>query len=290
MDELSCALAPTTESLWSLAMKIQSILNLLTIAIACLGSYIFAFAQFNSHSLASKAFMLKSAGKIGDKTKIEERLQSLGGKKSYVDFRVEQLVHTSTTFLITFSLIYLFFGSFFKGLSLACIASALIFFAIDKSLTHEIDKTRRQLEAEFPAIIEMMSLSLSAGETPAQALFRISGRAHGLLARHFETTVEDIRRGVPFHEALDAMGRRIDSLVIRRFVDALVTAVVRGAPLVEVLQRHAMESRQAHKNAVLNKAGKAEISMMIPIVFLILPISILFALWPSLSTLNLFSS
>jgi tight adherence protein C len=30
--------------------------------------------------------------------------------------------------------------------------------------------------------------------------------------------------------------------------------------------------------------------MMIPVVFLILPISILFALWPSLSTLNLFAT
>jgi tight adherence protein C len=30
--------------------------------------------------------------------------------------------------------------------------------------------------------------------------------------------------------------------------------------------------------------------MMIPVVFLILPISILFALWPSLSNLNLFLS
>jgi tight adherence protein C len=40
----------------------------------------------------------------------------------------------------------------------------------------------------------------------------------------------------------------------------------------------------------LSAAGKAEISMMIPVVFLILPISILFALWPSLTNLNLFAS
>jgi len=41
---------------------------------------------------------------------------------------------------------------------------------------------------------------------------------------------------------------------------------------------------------IMNAAGKAEISMMIPVVFLILPISILFALWPSLTNLNLFAS
>jgi len=61
---------------------------------------------------------------------------------------------------------------------------------------------------------------------------------------------------------------------------------LRGAPIVEVLQRHAQESRTAHRNRIMTAAGKAEISMMIPVVFLILPVSMLFALWPSLSNLN----
>jgi tight adherence protein C len=40
----------------------------------------------------------------------------------------------------------------------------------------------------------------------------------------------------------------------------------------------------------MDKAGKAEISMMVPVVFLILPVSILFALWPSVIRLNLFAA
>jgi tight adherence protein C len=39
----------------------------------------------------------------------------------------------------------------------------------------------------------------------------------------------------------------------------------------------------------MTAAGKAEISMMIPVIFLILPVSMLFALWPSLSNLNGFT-
>ena len=56
------------------------------------------------------------------------------------------------------------------------------------------------------------------------------------------------------------------------------------------LSRHAVEARGNQRNRVLSAAGKAEISMMIPVVFLILPISILFALWPSLTNLNMFAS
>ena len=85
------------------------------------------------------------------------------------------------------------------------------------------------------------------------------------------------------------MGRRIKSIAVRRFVDSIVIAVTRGAPLIDVLHSHAREARDFQRNRVLSAAAKAELSMMIPVVFLILPISIVFALWPSLSNLNLFA-
>jgi tight adherence protein C len=46
----------------------------------------------------------------------------------------------------------------------------------------------------------------------------------------------------------------------------------------------------ASKSEIMDRAGKAEIGLMIPVVFLILPISILFALWPSYQQLGGFFS
>ena len=85
------------------------------------------------------------------------------------------------------------------------------------------------------------------------------------------------------------MARNLKSDSIRRFIDALVMAMLRGAPIVEVLHRHVAEARINHRNLVMDKAGKAETTMMIPIVFLILPISVLFALWPSINQLSFFA-
>jgi tight adherence protein C len=116
---------------------------------------------------------------------------------------------------------------------------------------------------------------------------RIAITAKGSLSKEFLRVVNQVKSGKPFHLALDEMGRGLESLLIRRFIDSLIIATLRGAPLNEVLQRHAQEAREAQRNRVLGAAAKAEISMMIPVVFLILPISILFALWPSLANLNL---
>ena len=124
------------------------------------------------------------------------------------------------------------------------------------------------------------------GHSLGAAMATIAARSECELAAEFAVVTKDVIEGAPFHIALDAMGRRIKSVTIRRFIDAMITAMLRGAPIVEVLQRHAQESRTAHRNQIMTAAGKAEISMMIPVVFLILPVSMLFALWPSLSNLN----
>jgi tight adherence protein C len=210
-----------------------------------------------------------------DKSNIHQRLDELGQctELDYQNFRIRQIGFCCAS----------------ASLLVSGILSALVFVLIDRELTAQVKKRRQRIEAEFPAVVEMLTLAIAAGETPMSAMFRISESADGELAKEFATVIADVRTGVPLHLCLDAMGRRVKSVMIRRFIDAIVTATLRGAPLIEVLSRHAVEARANQRNIVMNAAGKAEISMMIPVVFLILPISILFALWPSLTNLNLFA-
>jgi tight adherence protein C len=175
-------------------------------------------------------------------------------------------------------------------LLLGSLAAISTYIYVDRTLSKKVNQHKLQVESEFPAIIEMYSLAMSAGETPLAAMERIGKAATGSMAIEFNKVVVLVKSGKPFHVALDAMGKDLDSIAIRRFVDSLIIATLRGAPLIDVLQRHAQEARELQRNRVLGAAAKAEISMMIPVVFLILPISILFALWPSLANLNLFSS
>ena len=64
-----------------------------------------------------------------------------------------------------------------------------------------------------------------------------------------------------------------------------VVAIERGTPLADVLRAQATDVREVGKRALLEASGKKEISMMAPVVFLILPITVLFALYPGLVTL-----
>lgn len=220
------------------------------------------------------------------------RLEELGrgSEKEYVEFRIRQYGYCAATSALTFTVVLLLTQNPTLGVSSAALFGVIAYVLLDRELTKDIKKRRELIESEFPAIIEMLTLAIAAGETPMSAMLRIAESAEGQLAKEFQIVIAGVRSGLPLNETLDAMGRRVKSVMIRRFVDALVTATLRGAPLVEVLSRHAVEARGNQRNRVMGAAGKAEISMMIPVIFLILPISILFALWPSLTNLNMFSN
>lgn len=228
--------------------------------------------------------------KMPDHNSVQDRLKEIG--KSNIDdlnrFRFNQLALSLASSFGANIFLLLFGKPFIQSFLISIVVGGATYFLTDRGLTQKISKNKTLLESEFPAIIEMLTLCMAAGETPLNSMSRVSLRSSGLLSAEFSLVISDVTSGIPFQFALDEMGRRIKSTHIRRFVDALITAMLRGAPLVDVLQSHARNAREAERNRVLSAAGKSEVSMMIPVVFLILPISILFALWPSLSNLNLF--
>jgi tight adherence protein C len=234
----------------------------------------------------------KLAGRTKDRSLVKSRIFELnrGSQVAYEEFRYLQLLYTSISALFVFMLTSVSHKSIVATSLLSISIAAATYLYVDRTLTVAVKKQRSAIEAEFPAIIEMLTLAISAGESPLSAFKRIAENSHGYLSVRFRLVIARVHQGVPFHSALDLMGRDLNSPLLRKFIDSMVNAMVRGAPVAEVLTRHAQEARDHQRNRVLAAAGKAEISMMIPVVFLILPISILFALWPSLTNLNLFAS
>ncbi len=73
---------------------------------------------------------------------------------------------------------------------------------------------------------------------------------------------------------------------LARFVDGVSIAVERGTPLADVLRAQAVDVREAGKRQLLESAGRKEIGMMAPVVFFVLPITIVFALFPGAADLK----
>ena len=64
-------------------------------------------------------------------------------------------------------------------------------------------------------------------------------------------------------------------------------AIDRGSPLAEVLRAQASDVRADARRSLLEKAGRREVAMLIPVVFLILPTVVLIAVYPGIQGLQL---
>ena len=182
--------------------------------------------------------------------------------------------------------ILLLIGASFVTIFLLVISLA-IFRYWEKGLTSRLQKKRSETaEAEFPSVVELFAVLVSAGESPSTAMLRVSERASGEMAREFAGALMDLKNGKSLSQSLEFLGARVSSPTIRRFCDTIILAIERGSSLSDVLIRQVEEVRAGQHSSLLAAAGKAEISLMIPVIFLILPISVLFALWPSYVSLG----
>lgn len=244
-------------------------------------------------TLFSPAFgWLKRAlsGILGGSEAVERRLRQSGSGKSVDEFRGEQLAASLVS--LAAGILLVVTAPAFRPLPLSLQAvlplivgasgALLRDWLLKRAATARLERMRNEL----PTILEFLTLSLSAGEGILDSLRRVSTTSAGELSREFAGVVAEVHSGVPLASALHSLSRRIQLAPLTRFVDQVTGALDRGSPLAEVLRAQAQDARDEAKRALLELAGKKEVAMLVPLVFLILPMTILFAIFPGLFVLQ----
>lgn len=157
----------------------------------------------------------------------------------------------------------------------------------DVHLTRAARARVARIQEELPTVLEFLALCLSAGEGILDSLRRVGDSGAGELAGELRGVVVATGTGSPLAESLARLGSRLDIAALSRALDQLVAALDRGAPLAHVLQSQAQDARDDAKRLLIERAGRKEIYMLVPLVFLILPLSVLFAVFPGIFMLRL---
>ncbi len=168
------------------------------------------------------------------------------------------------------------------------IGSAVLGVIARDSLLQRAAKARvARLASELPTVLEFLTLSLSAGEGVLDAIRRVARISGGELASELGSVVSAVNTGLPLGETLIALADDLQLPPFTRCVEQLTGALDRGTPLAEVLRAQAQDVREDAKRELLEVAGKKEIAMMVPLVFLILPVTIAFAIFPGILVLQM---
>ncbi|TPW73240.1 type II secretion system F family protein [Schumannella sp. 10F1B-5-1] len=173
------------------------------------------------------------------------------------------------------------------GAAIVVVGAALGLLAPEQLLARAARRRGQRIAEELPTVLEFLTLALAAGESLSDALRRVARTGNGELATELGRVIAEVNSGIPLTTALSGAARTLDVAAFSRTVDQLVPALDRGTPLVEVLRAQAQDVRGDAQRALIESAGKKEVAMLVPLVFLILPITVLFAIFPGILVLQL---
>lgn len=222
---------------------------------------------------------------------LNRRLLHAGLQLSTVEYRLQQILCAVAALAaaIVFNLVLLGMGRFSVVFAVVSLVSAGLIGALgrDYFLTRRIQQRRQSLLAEFPALADMLALAVGAGETALGALERVGRAGSGQFAQELTLVVQRTRAGDSLSDALEQMNRRTDIAPISRFLEGVMVAVQRGTPLAEVLRAQASDVRELAKRELMESAGKREIGMLVPLIFGVLPLTVVFAVYPGMELLSM---
>jgi len=141
---------------------------------------------------------------------------------------------------------------------------------------------QREIEKTLPDVLDLLTVSVEAGLGFDAALLKVVEKQKGVLAEEFLRVLQEIKMGRPRRETLRALAKRNKPAEdLSNVVASLVQADQLGISIGGVLRNQAKQIRQKQRQRAEEKAQKAPVKMMIPLVFFIFPCIFIVVLGPA---------
>lgn len=140
---------------------------------------------------------------------------------------------------------------------------------------------KKDIQKALPDVLDLLTVSVEAGLGFDAALSKVIEKTKGVLADEFNRMLQEIKMGKPRRDALHDLGENSGNEDLQSFVGSLVQADQLGISIGNVLRIQSDQMRTKRRQAVEEKAMKAPIKMLIPMVFFIFPTLFIVLLGPA---------
>ena len=146
------------------------------------------------------------------------------------------------------------------------------------------NRARRRLERidyELPELIDLLIVTVEAGLGFSSSLQVAADRLEGPLGDELRLTLQEQRMGLSITESLKNMLARADTPAMRSFVRSILQGETLGVSIGDIMRTLADEMRKRRRAAAEERAQKAPIKILFPLVFLIFPAMFVVLLGPA---------
>jgi len=172
---------------------------------------------------------------------------------------------------------------------LAVLAALIVNASYKFYISRKISKRVIEIVKALPYTLDLITVSVEAGLSLDGAIGRIVGVIAGPLSEEFGQTLKEIRMGIEKKEALNNMSRRIGNKDLSMILSSIIQADELGVSLGKILRIEGDQLREKRKQIAREKAMKAPIKILFPLIFFIFPTIFMIVLGPAvISMIELF--
>ena len=144
-----------------------------------------------------------------------------------------------------------------------------------------IEGRKKLVLRDLPYTLDLITVSVEAGLSFDGAMARVVSNINGELCDEFSKALKEIRMGIQRKAALRNLSDRCDVKELSMLVTSLIQADDLGVSLGKVLRIESSNLREHRKQVAREKAMKAPIKMLFPLIFFIFPTIFIIILGPA---------
>lgn len=193
-------------------------------------------------------------------------------------------VVTAILAVVSFVAVFLFDVLPLQGTSKLLVGLLLVMIFLlgpDSMLNRKVAERQHDIQIMLPDVLDLLTISVEAGLGFEQALDRVIESVPGPLSDEFARMLGEVRAGASRADAMRAMDERCDVPEVRSFVLAILQADTFGVSIGRVLRAQSEEMRIKRRQLAQERAQKAPVKMLIPMVFCIFPALFVVVLGPA---------
>lgn len=227
---------------------------------------------------------------VGYVEKVKQKLVYAGiTDQTAVDRFLAIRVVTVGLAALTFVLLFVFNLLGLSGnLRLAVPGLLILVFLLgpDSWLNRKVEERQHEIQITLPDVMDLLVISVEAGLGFEQAIDRVVNSVPGALSDEFSRMLGETRAGASRSDSMRAMDERCNVPELRSFVMAIIQADQFGVSIGRVLRGQADEMRIKRRQLAQERAQKAPVKMLIPMVFCIFPALFVIVLGPAIMNIR----
>ncbi len=216
-------------------------------------------------------------------TLIEQRLSAAGlaGQWNSKEWKALQYGLAIVSGGCLFGVLSLISPAFMQNFGLALVGMMIGFIFPDAWLKGKGKQRQTEIQNTLPDVLDLLTVSVEAGLGFDSALLTVSEKRKGVLGQEFLKVLQEIKMGRPRRDALRDMSKRLEVEDLSSLIASLIQADQLGISIGGVLRNQSVQIRQRRRMRTEEKAQKAPVKMMIPMVMFIFPAIFIIILGPA---------